>query len=296
MRRILFIINPIAGAKKLRIDERMIRNYFEQTEIEVICIYSEYAGHAAHIASDHIGRVSDMIAIGGDGSLNEIGAQLVGTSVNLGLIPTGSGNGLARHVGIPVHSKRALEIIKEGYTQKVDVGRMNKHYFFSNAGIGIDSAIIKRYNEIPQRGWFTYGRLGLIEYFRFKPIHLELSWGEGFEPFEAALVSVALSNQYGYNFKIAPDASIADGLFVAQAIPMLHPLQSIGFAAKMALGQYTQTKGSIIRRCTQLDIKLNSPQIAQYDGEPVKVEGQITFEILPDAMSLIIPKHRIGNI
>ena len=296
MRKVLFVLNPIAGSRKLRIDDKRIHRYFDGSAVEPQCVYTEYAGHGAALARAYKDKVDEIIAVGGDGSLNEIATQLVHTEVKLGIIPTGSGNGLARHVGIPVHSLRALEIIKEGCVQRIDVGLMNDRYFFSNAGLGIDANIIKRYNDITQRGWFTYGRLGVSEYFKLKPIPMHIDWGSGYEVFEAALVSVALSNQYGYNFKIAPDASIADGLFVSQAIPMLNPLQSIGFAFSMMIGKYANIKKAVIRHNKELKVKIPGRQMAQCDGEPVEVSDYIHFRILHKALNLIIPQDRLGTI
>jgi len=293
VRRVLILLNPVAGAKKLRWSPERLQEYFKhERDIELVIKYTEYKGHGTEIINDYLDKgLTDCVAVGGDGSLRDVVTPLIHQKINVGILPTGSGNGIARHLNIPVHSSKALDIIKEGRSIPLDAGSYGDHYFFSNAGIGLDAWIIKKYDSIPQRGWFTYSRLGVSQYFQFKPPEVQVQLADQTYKKRLAICSIALSNQYGYNVKIAPGASLFDGLFDVQLIPMLNVFRSLDFTAHMLSGKPYRPRDVIYHQTDIVDLDMEAGLPMQLDGEPFTTAAHMQFKILPAAWNALVPEQ-----
>ena len=215
---VLFIINPQSGKRrKQRALEAMIRAAGEQAGAEASLVYSEYPGHPQELARQAVAEGVDKIAaVGGDGTVNEIGRQLIGTRTALGIIPCGSGNGLARHLGIPLSPHKAVPAVFDGDTILMDTGTANGLPFLNVMGIGFDAEISESFNKLTRRGALPYFLVGLRTFRRWKPFRFSLetpdtppgSSGDR----HAWLIAVANASQYGNNAVIAPGADTGDGL------------------------------------------------------------------------------------
>lgn len=294
--KIIFILNPISGFLGLRRRkvEKIIRTAIKKENLVGEIWYSKYAGHTTELvkkAADD--RVKAVVIAGGDGSINEAARSLVYTDTALGIIPCGSGNGLANHLKISFNIKKALQTIKEGYTKAADTIKIGNQYAFSLAGIGLDAMIAERYRLAKQRGFLSYMRSSLIEYVTHTPETITIKT-DTMEIQEKCICLVfANSNQFGYNFRIAPQADLFDGymdVVIVKKMPLISaPLSSMqiwtGYADKcLYISSFKAKKVSIIR---EHDGMMN------IDGDPFKSEQNIDVEVLPASLKLIVPKAAI---
>ena len=210
IRKLLFIENPNSGTGKSSITNDLLSSTITGSDWSLV--YTQYAGHAKEIASKHIGSVDVVVAIGGDGTINEISSVMTNTDVALGIIPRGSGNGLARFLGIPINHTEALDVILNGNVRKIDTMKLNDHHFVNVAGIGFDAHIAQLFQNYGSRGFLSYAKLVLSEFQKYSGITVSIGANQIERSFENVFViSIANSSQYGNNAHIAPQAVIDDG-------------------------------------------------------------------------------------
>jgi len=292
--KIIFILNPISGffGFRRRQVRRIIGRYIKKENLNGEIWYSKYASHTTELVKKAIDNQAKTIVIaGGDGSINEAARSLIHTDTALGIIPCGSGNGLANHLKIPFSIKKALQIIKENHIKAADAIKINDQYAFSLAGIGLDAMIAKRYHLAKQRGLFTYMRSSFIEYVNHAPEAITIKT-DTMEIQEKCICLVfANSNQFGYNFRIAPQADLFDGyidVVIVKKIPLISaPLSSMqiwtGYADKcLYISSFKAKKVSIIRE--------KQEGMMNIDGDPFKSGQNIEAEVLPASLKLIVPK------
>lgn len=208
-----FIVNPISG-KALKGPERVARveAFVAQRALNAVVWQTERAGHAPELAQRALDMgVKRIVAVGGDGTINEVGRVMVGTHCEFGLVPMGSGNGLARHIGIPLDFSKALALSATGSAIKVDTGEADGRPFFNVMGIGFDAEVGRRFNETEGRGLINYMREGWKAFRGYKSLQCDIETSHGSQTLSAYIVAVANSSQYGSNAFIAPDASMTDG-------------------------------------------------------------------------------------
>ena len=158
-----FIINPISGKGNHNIGKTELEKHFPKEKFKIEVDYSNYKKHAILLTKKAIANKPDcVVACGGDGTINEVASCLINTKIKLGIIPVGSGNGLASNLNIPKEIEKATEIIRNGNSQTIDVGQVNEHYFFSNMGIGIDAHIIKKYETYKKRTLIAYLKASIL--------------------------------------------------------------------------------------------------------------------------------------
>lgn len=209
---VLFIVNPISGTRMVDNFEKIVYDTLDNDKFDIFFRYTKYKNHGSEIAAEAVKQgVNIIAAVGGDGTVNEVASQIVNTSSVLAVIPKGSGNGLAYHMQIPVHIKKALKIINEQNFTTIDTCKINGHYFFSIAGIGFDAKVAFDFNNEGQRGFQNYLKHILINYFEYQSAQYLIKYdGQELET-DAFFITFANSSQWGYNVKIAPRASICDG-------------------------------------------------------------------------------------
>ena len=212
-KQIVFIINPKSGTSNKEVIPLLIEKHIDSSVYDVKCVFTEYAGHASDIAKQCVEEgVHIAVAVGGDGTVNEVARSLTHSQTALGIIPCGSGNGLARHLMLPMNIKGALEIINTGIIHDLDYGIINEHAFFCTCGMGFDAFISKKFAETGKRGPLTYIENVLREGLKYKPETYELTLdGNDSKPYKAFLISIANASQYGNDAYIAPQASMKDG-------------------------------------------------------------------------------------
>lgn len=210
-KNIVFIVNPISGLGKQKGIDKLINEISLKYNQEVKIEFTKHAGHAFEIANEAVKNKIDIIAVvGGDGSVNEVGKALLHSKTILGIIPSGSGNGLARHLKIPLEPKKAIERIFTGTINKMDVGRVEEHIFLSTAGFGFDAKVAHAFAKQKKRGFRTYIKTVRKELFKFKSFEFNFT-NENISK-KAFMLSVANIPQFGNNFTINPNATHNDGL------------------------------------------------------------------------------------
>jgi YegS/Rv2252/BmrU family lipid kinase len=291
-KNIIFIINPISGTQSKRqilrlIDERVNRDVFDYRVVR-----TEYAGHAVEIARQAAADHADLVvAIGGDGTINEVGRSLVHTSTALGIIPCGSGNGLARHLHIPMDAKAAIDLINDYPTLRIDYGLINQRPFFCTCGVGFDAFVSLKFADSGKRGLLTYLENTLHESLRYEPETYEIEDEEGSVRYKAFLIACANASQYGNNAYIAPQASLTDGLM---DITILEPFTVLDVPSlAFQLFNRTINRNSCIKTLRAKKIKIHRQHggVLHFDGDPVMDGKDIEVELIPQGLTVVAPKE-----
>ncbi len=288
----VFIINPISGKnrnpQKL---EQWIREIFQPFTGRFEIRKTRYKGHATEIARQCAAEGSRMvIAVGGDGTINEIARGLVYSSTALGVVPAGSGNGFARNMGIPLNQREAIRALLQPAFRKIDVGKLNGHYFINVAGMGLDATIAWNFEQFGMRGPLPYFIVGVREYFKFKPerIVLELD-GQHLER-TPLLLSIANAPQYGNGAIIAPGAVPDDGqmeLCILNPISLGKTLLNLHRLFNATINVLEEMEIFPVRR---LKIQRERYRAIHTDGDPYEDDLDLQFEVLPRALEVVIPR------
>ena len=220
-----------------------------------------------------------IIAVGGDGTINEVASELVGTNIPLGIIPIGSGNGLARHLGIPLHPAMALSFATSGASSKIDVGKFNGKYFFCTAGIGFDASVAHRFAKGSKRGFINYIKATLLTLFNYKPIEVSINN----EPFEKVFsLTIANANQFGNNAFISPSSNIQDGQLELIKIKKLNLFQAAVIGVRLFLGNIDKSTMVQVLACKEVTIQYKSKAPFHLDGEYLfTTDSTIHIQLLP---------------
>jgi len=289
-KKVLFIINPISGGRKKNSISSMIEKHLDHQLFDYEIVETEYAGHAAVLATENRAEKDILVAVGGDGTINEIAQALKGSNCCLGIIPQGSGNGLARHLGISLHVSKAIEQLNYSEEVCIDTAELNGHFFVSIAGIGFDSLIAEMFTQSKTRGFIGYASLSTVEFFKYQEQSYQLIVdGKKLER-DAFLIAFANSNQFGYNTKISPKASLQDGSIDVCIVkkPRLD---------QMPLGMYQiwnakahESKLLEIIPGKEIQIKPNTLESANIDGESLKVGQEVLVKINPLSLKVWVKK------
>ena len=293
--KIIFIINPISGKGKGKSLKLIIDDFFKDREEEVIIRFTEYEGHSIQIIQEEVrNNPTKIIACGGDGTINEVAQALVGKSIPLGVIPIGSGNGLASNLKIPKDEIKALEIVISDKISQIDVGLMNGKYFFSNMGLGIDSTVIHRYTEQNKRNLIGYLKATIWSFFNYKSLHFDVSI-DGFEIKDKSyfFVLCSNSNEAGYGISFNPNAKLNDQKLDLLCVEKLNFFQLLIFGFSVLTNQIHKMKKANVFQGEEIIFTSKSDQIiAQIDGEAIIInENQAKVSILPNALYVIIPSN-----
>ena len=286
-----FIINPISGKGNHNIGKTELEKHFPKEKFKIEVDYSNYKKHAISLTKKAIEcNPNYIVACGGDGTINEVASCLINTKIKLGIIPVGSGNGLASNLNIPKEIEKASEIIRNGNIQTIDVGQVNEHYFFSNMGIGIDAHIIKKYETYNRRTLVAYLKASILSSFQFKPIQTILAFNNQIINSSSFLLFVSNSNEMGYGMSLTPKASLQDGWLDLVIVPKL------GFKDKLNLGMYvllnkiekfTKAQHTLIQKLS-IEIPSNIGTDIQIDGEYHNVRtNKINVSIIKNGLEIL---------
>lgn len=270
MIQIHFIINPVSGNGKHRLTASTIRDFFPGSDYDVSVDYTAHKGHAIQLAKNAAaGKPHYIIACGGDGTVNEVASCLVNTDIVLGIVPIGSGNGLAAHLGIPQNIEKAFAIIKKGSVDSMDVGAVNHLYFFSNMGVAVDAMIIKQYERKGKRGLMAYVKAAVVSVFKFEPELTLLNYGSETDKCKPFLLFISNSNEMGYKMSLTPHASLNDGwldLFMVAKISLFQQMV-LGYCVWVnRIGKFKWGMHSRIQK-----IRLEQPDTIFWD---VQIDGE----------------------
>ena len=290
--RIIFVVNPISGIQGKKailkwIDERIDRSIHDYSIVK-----TEYAGHATQIAATAVNEGADIVvAIGGDGTINEVARSLIHTSTALGIIPCGSGNGLARHLRIPMDPKAAIDIINHGKRLKMDYGKINNIPFFCTCGVGFDAFVSLKFADSGKRGLLTYLENTLHESLTYQPETYEIENEEGSVKHKAFLIACGNASQYGNNAYITPQASLTDGLM---DITILEPFSVLDVPSlSFQLFNKTIDQNSRIKTMRAQKIKIHRAKegVLHFDGDPLMAGKELEVEIVPKALQVIVSEN-----
>jgi len=282
-----FVINPNAGVKKKLDIEEFIATHFPKKIAYDIIIWED-ANDITPISQQIKTRnYSFVIACGGDGTVNMVAAFVVNTKMALGILPLGSGNGLARSNGIPMDLLKALDIIVKAKTEIIDSGTINNNPFFCTAGIGFDALIAHKFAESTERGFITYFKTSVREFIKYKPLTYSITVDGRKIETAAFLITVANAGQWGNDVYIAPAAKLNDGMFhisVLKPFPFrMFPLFGIKlFSRKAHTFKYLE---SIVGKKVEIEFENEIP--AHYDGEPLLAEEKVEIEMFPLSLNII---------
>ena len=288
-RSIIFIINPISGTHDKEEIPHLIDELLDTSRFKYEVRMTEYAGHAAEIARYYAANDADVVvAVGGDGTINEVARSLAHTQTALGIIPCGSGNGLARHLLLPMKIEKAIEMINACEIKRLDYGIINGHPFFCTCGMGFDAFVSMKFAEAGKRGPITYVENVLKEGLRYKPETYEIQDENGITHHKAFLISCANASQYGNNAYIAPQASMSDGLM---DVIIMEPFDMIE-APQISIDMFNKTldKSSKIKtfQTRKLHIHRKQEGVIHFDGDPIMTSADVDIELVEKGISIIV--------
>ena len=290
-KKIIFIINPISGHHNKNNFPNLVEKHIDKNQYEYSIVFTEYAGHATELTMKAIEDDFDYIAaVGGDGTINEVAKCLIGKRQILVIVPLGSGNGLARHLELPFKPERLIkEVINQGKIYKIDTAVMNDIPFISIAGIGFDALIADYFAKDENRGFMTYAKLVTEKFpnYRQKEYTLILDDEKTIEckPF---FVTFANSSQFGYNAEISPKASVQDGLIDVCIFKKPNILEVPIVATYFLAKQIDKSNFIDIYKAKKIKVTRKVAEVANIDGEAVEMSKDITVEIIPLSLNILL--------
>lgn len=287
---ILFIINPISGGRGKRRIPDFIDKYLNKEKFSPNFVFSEYVGHASELADEAATKNFDVIvAAGGDGTINEVATKVLKHQKILGILPLGSGNGLARFLNISKNLRYALSIINDFKVDKIDTAEFNKKCFFNLAGMGFDAHLSAVFSKDKKRGLSGYVKLGFKEVFNYKPQLYQLDIDGKTYSRKAFAISIANSSQYGNDVYIAPNASVKDGLLDVCIIKPF-PIIKLPLLGYVMLNGKAETSDMIeIIKGKNIKIIREMSGAVHVDGEPLQMGAEIEAVVNPLSLKVIVP-------
>jgi len=286
-RKALFIINPISGGKKKDGVPKLIDKQFDG---EATIVFTHGVSHASEVAAEAIDKYDIIVAVGGDGTVNEIASALVGSNAVLGILPFGSGNGLSRFLGIPMNIEKAIANLNTGNIAVIDSAQANGKAFFNMAGMGFDAHISEAFSHGEKRGFITYVKTSLQEVIKYKSQTYNIEIDDAVYNRKAFMLSFANSSQYGNNAHVSPQASVQDGLL---DVCVIKPFPLYRFP-EMCIRMFTKTanKSSFVEiiRGKHIIVKRDNPAPMHLDGEPEIAGKEIEINIVPCSLKVIVGK------
>lgn len=288
--KILAIINPISGTSKKEYVPETISRIIDSSTFDTTICFSERPGHATQLTKEAIAKnFYAVIAIGGDGTINEVASALRDSNTALGIIPCGSGNGLARHLNIPINIENALEIINENNVETFDYCTANNQPFFCTCGVGFDAHVSEKFAQARRRGPLTYIQQSLIEYLKYssKVYHIEANNKTITE--KAFLIACGNASQYGNNAFITPQASMKDGLIDVTVILPFTPLDTAMMGILLFTKHLDQDTNIQSFQTEELTIKRPTAGTMHLDGDPVMMEADIKVVCHKAGIKIFVP-------
>jgi diacylglycerol kinase (ATP) len=292
-KKILFIVNPISGdIKKLDLPQ-MIEKHLDHSKYDYTIRYTERFGHALHLAKEGVAEGFDvMVAVGGDGSINEVAGALIHTNVELGIIPLGSGNGLAYHLGLPVKKvKEALLTLNEGKTIVVDTGKSENGTFVSFAGTGFEAYTARTYRHLGRRGFVGYAIAAIKELFTgYKARSTKFEIDGVLYDEEIFLFTVYNARYWGYKVGKVADASLQDGKFHVMRMRKFSFWKLLWIAVLVLIGKMHLAKETTICTAEKVKIYVKDKTVMQVDGDSFLTSSDLEVSIDKASLKVIVPQ------
>jgi YegS/Rv2252/BmrU family lipid kinase len=289
-KRIWFIINPIAGVRRKDDIPALVRKYLDHHLFNFEIQYTNYKGHAQELAKEAISNNVDIVcAVGGDGSVHEIGTNLIGTSVLLAIIPIGSGNGLARHMKIPLTIKKAIHCINKQHEIKMDTVLVNDQAFLGISGYGFDALVAKRFVSSSKRGFLSYVKIVISEFFNYKPIEIVVKANGQIKKSTVILCTLANTSEWGNGIMVSPKSDATDGeieLILLKPFSFWRiPVIGLQFLFK----RIDKSSFMEVIAFDKATIEV-SDNLAHYDGESMATNGILNVKVVPKSLHILVVK------
>lgn len=288
--RTRFIVNTRSGRAARVLAE--VRRYAEARGASFVL--TERASHGRELAAQAIADGCELVvAVGGDGTMNEVATALVGTPATLGLVPCGSGDGLGRCLGLHGSVNQALRVLEGGVTRVIDVGWADGHAFFTTAGIGFEAEIATRFNRLEQRGFIRYLTTSGQTFTTWKPQSYRIEYDGTTRTVTAFTLTVANADQYGNNARIAPGAQLDDGLLNLTAVPSLTVFNALPLATRLFAGSVDRAAGVLSLCGARFVVHRDTPGPLHTDGEVHEAGTSIVFEVRPRALRVACGESKV---
>ncbi len=288
--RVFFIINKYSGKGFQSAVEGQVIDTCAASGVEVAIEYTRERGHATDLAREAVNQgFPRVFAMGGDGTVNEVARALVNTPVALGIIPSGSGNGLARHLNIPLVPHLALRLLHQGEVMVMDTLRINGGLSVNVSGFGFDGHVASQFGKDGKRGLIGYTKLVLREFLRYKEFDIHADTDGKITTHRAFMVALANASQFGNNALIAPDASVSDGMMDVCFIRRISITEAIPFLTKLFMGNIEKSRFATLVKAKHFHAELSTEQPIHLDGEPGKPSKIFDVQIHPASLRVIVP-------
>ncbi len=288
-RTAVFIINPRSGVASKEDLPRLIRKYVDPSVFTATISVTEYAGHASVLAAAARDRGVDVVvAVGGDGTVNEVARAIVHSNTALGIIPCGSGNGLARHLLLPMNVRNSIRMLNACEIHALDYGTIDGHPFFCTCGVGFDAIVSARFATSLRRGAISYVENIVQEALNYRPETYTLTANGTTMQHEALLISCANASQYGNNAYIAPQASMSDGMLDVIIIKPLDLIEASQVSIEIFNKTLHQNERIETFRTKALTIHRVAPGVIHYDGDPAYAGTDVDIAICERGINVIV--------
>lgn len=292
-KRAMLIINPISGTGKKKGLPEAVEKKMSELDYDLDIRFTTCRGDATRLSKEAADMGYDLVlAAGGDGTVNETAQALCGTATALGIIPAGSGNGLARHIGIPINAKASLDVIADGHIVECDYGTVNDKPFFCTFGVGFDAVVSHAFAKQSRRGLITYVKSALSQYLNYKPETYTISANGKILTEKAFVIACCNASQYGNNAYVAPDASIRDGLLDIVIIHQGSPIDTAMVGMDLFTGYIN--KNTLIHsfRAPSAVIYRNEEGPAHIDGEPMLLDDILDVKCHHSGLRILVPQNK----
>jgi diacylglycerol kinase (ATP) len=288
-KKVLFIINKFSGMGYQTPIEDRIRDTCKKNASKCSIEYTQRRGHAITLANEAAKNGFDyVVAVGGDGTINEVGRGLLNSDTPMGILPRGSGNGLARHLGISLAISEAIDNLFHHKVMKIDTLSINDKLSLNVSGIGFDGHVANLFANKKIRGLVGYIRISVKEYFRFQEFEAEVSVDNKSALKKSFIIAVANSSQYGNNIKIAPLASVRDGMLHLTIMKKI-PLYRVDHIFSFLKGSLTNAE--LFEMLEGKEVRIKTSQAVPYhiDGEPCGLNNSFNIQLRPASLSVLVP-------
>lgn len=294
---ILFVVNPRSGVRKKRNLPELIEKHIDKEKYDLHIEYTQHVGDAGKIARNAVerGNMDVIVAVGGDGTVNEVASAIIHTNVALGVIPCGSGNGFARHLGLPIDPVKAIEFINDSSVVCIDYGKLNGRPFFCACGVGFDAVVSKKFATSSNRGLLGYVQNTLLELATYKPELYEVEAYNVTKHYKAFMIACGNASQYGNNAYIAPHASMRDGLLNVTILKPFLPMEAPNLANQLFNNNFDSCDSVITLSAPWIRITRSAPGPVHYDGEPCMMEANLVIEVVPSGLNVLAHKGWDGT-
>jgi YegS/Rv2252/BmrU family lipid kinase len=287
--KLTFIINPISGTRKKDAWPEIIRRTIDTSRFDIRILFTERAGHASELARQQIDEgVACIVAVGGDGTVNEVAMSVRDTPAAMGIVPSGSGNGLARHLQIPLKLTDALKLINNATTVGIDYGLVNNHPFFCTFGAGFDAHISHAFAANGKRGLVTYVSMIAKEFIHYRSRKYKLKIDGNKFKTKAMVVTIANSAQYGNNGYIAPYADITDGQLDVCILRPFPKIQAALLAFRLLRKSIHKSPYYSTIKGKEIVLKRKHEGEVHLDGEPYTMGKKLKIKIVPQGLNVLV--------